>query len=263
MNRSNWRRVSRFRSRIRPVRFASATSKMSFARSTATVVASMSVSSWLRGVTHIRGNDAAKEPGGVHAITPGGWRTPSCQGGPLLIHGSLHPMRNGLPWRRAPVNRHWLFVAALLPLALASSTQAPRSDGAGPLRFAISFPAVRSATPIDGRVLLFVSDDGRTEPRNQTDQYRANTTRPIFGVDVDALAPGQDVVIDDRIVGWPLPSVRHLPPGEYWAQALVNRYETFRRSDGHTVKLPMDRGDGQKWASKPGNFFSQPVQMRP
>jgi hypothetical protein len=35
-----------------PPRLASATSKMSFARSTATVVASISVSSWLRGVTH-------------------------------------------------------------------------------------------------------------------------------------------------------------------------------------------------------------------
>jgi len=28
----------------------------------------MSASSWFRGVTHIRGHDAAKEPGGVHAI---------------------------------------------------------------------------------------------------------------------------------------------------------------------------------------------------
>src|SRR5262245_11987113 len=171
-------------------------------------------------------------------------------------------MRNGLPWRRVPVERRCLFVAALFPLALAASTQAPRSDGAGPLRFAISFPAARSAAPIDGRVLLFVSDDGRSEPRNQTDQYRANTTRPIFGVDVDRLAPGQDVVIDDSIVGWPLRNLRALPAGEYWVQALVNRYETFRRSDGHTVKLPMDRGEGQKWASKPGNLFSRPTKMR-
>ena len=48
-----------------------------------------------------------------------------------------------------------------------------------PFRFAVSFPAARSAQPLDGRILLFISDDGRTEPRTQTDQYRANSTRPI------------------------------------------------------------------------------------
>ena len=58
-------------------------------------------------------------------------------------------------------------------------------SGGGALRFAISFPAARSATPVDGRVLLFISDDGRSEPRMQSDQYRANSTRPIFGVDVE------------------------------------------------------------------------------
>ena len=53
-----------------PARFATATSKMSFARSPATVVASISASFWFRGWLHVlRGHDAAKEPGGVHAIT--------------------------------------------------------------------------------------------------------------------------------------------------------------------------------------------------
>jgi hypothetical protein len=60
---------SRFRSMMRPARFATATSKLSFARSTATVVVSISVFFWLRGATHDYGNDAAKEPGGVHVIT--------------------------------------------------------------------------------------------------------------------------------------------------------------------------------------------------
>src|SRR5215470_8391699 len=73
-----------------------------------------------------------------------------------------------------------------------------RATDSGPLRFAISFPAARSAQPIDGRVLLFISDDGRSEPRTQSDQYRANSTRPIFGVDVDGMKPGQDVIIDER-----------------------------------------------------------------
>src|SRR3954462_12977974 len=95
---------------------------------------------------------------------------------------------------------------------------ATRAQTAGPLRFAISFPAARSAQPLDGRMLLFVSDDGRTEPRTQTDQYRANTTRPIFGVDVDGLEPGKDVLIDEKVAGWPARSLKDIPPGDYWVQ---------------------------------------------
>ncbi len=164
--------------------------------------------------------------------------------------------------------RHWLhprrralIVVGVAPLALAGWAFVPRARAAEPLRFAISFPRARSAQPLDGRVLLFISDDGRTEPRTQTDQYRANSTRPIFGVDVDALAPEQDVVIDDKVVGWPARSVKDIPAGEYWVQAIINRYQTLRRSDGHTIKMPMDAGEGQHWASKPGNFFSKPVKM--
>jgi hypothetical protein len=132
---------------------------------------------------------------------------------------------------------------------------------AGGLRVAISFPAARSAQPVDGRVLFFVSDDGRTEPRSQSDQYRANSTRPIFGIDVDGLEPGRDVVIDDTTFGWPVRSLKDIPAGDYWVQALLNRYETFRRGDGHTIKMPMDQGEGQHWDRKPGNFYSRPVKL--
>ena len=137
----------------------------------------------------------------------------------------------------------------------------PHATAAGPLRFSISFPAARSAEPLDGRVLLFISDDGRTEPRFQTDQYRANTTRPIFGVDVDGLTPGAPVVIDERVAGWPARSLRDIPAGDYYVQAMINRYETFHRGDGKTVKMPMDQGEGQQWSRKPGNLYSAPVKM--
>jgi hypothetical protein len=146
--------------------------------------------------------------------------------------------------------------AAALSAAVISRAQTPP-----PLRFVISFPAARSAQPLDGRVLLFVSDDGKTEPRTQSDQYRANTTRPIFGVDVDSLRPGQDVVVDGAVRGWPARSIADIPAGDYWVQALINRYETFRRSDGYTVKMPMDHGEGQHWESKPGNLYSTPVKV--
>ncbi|MBZ5560528.1 MAG: hypothetical protein LAO77_25005 [Acidobacteriia bacterium] len=137
----------------------------------------------------------------------------------------------------------------------------PHATAAGPLRFSISFPAARSAEPLDGRVLLFISDDGRTEPRFQTDQYRANTTRPIFGVDVDGLTPGAPVVVDERVAGWPARSLKDVPAGDYYVQAMINRYETFHRGDGKTVKMPMDQGEGQQWSRKPGNLYSAPVKM--
>src|SRR6266511_6469530 len=128
--------------------------------------------------------------------------------------------------------------AFLVSLVLAGSgALAMHAQNRAPLRFAISFPASRSAEPLDGRVLLFISDDGRTEPKSQSDQYRANSTRPIFGVDVDGLKPGQDVVVDDQVWGWPAHSLKAIPPGDYWVQALINRYETFHRSDGHTIKM--------------------------
>src|SRR5213592_1296127 len=116
-------------------------------------------------------------------------------------------------------------------LAAAAAIAAVAADPT-PLRFAVSFPASRSAQPLDGRVLLFISDDGKTEPRTQTDQYRANSTRQIFGA----------VVVDDAVAGWPARSLKDIPAGDYWVQALINRYETFHRADGHTVKMPMDRG---------------------
>src|SRR5438874_9334485 len=109
-------------------------------------------------------------------------------------------------------------------LAAAAAIAAVAADPT-PLRFAVSFPASRSAQPLDGRVLLFISDDGRTEPRTQSDQYRANSTRPIFGVDVEGLRPGQEVIVDDTTFGWPARSLKAIPPGEYWVQALINRYE--------------------------------------
>src|SRR3979490_2589915 len=161
------------------------------------------------------------------------------------------------------MHRSRLVLGSAFAVMLAGGADIPvrAQTPAGPLRFAISFPAARSAQPLDGRVLLFISDDNKAEPRMQTDQYRANSTKPIFGVDVDGLEPGARVHVDDTVVGWPVRSLTSLPPGDYFVQALINRYETFHRADGHTIKMPMDQGEGQHWESKPGNVYSTPVKM--
>src|SRR5258708_6050950 len=155
-----------------------------------------------------------------------------------------------------------ILIASGLSLAMAcSAVLVTRAQSSGGLRFSISFPSERSSQPLDGRVLLFISDNDKTEPRFQSDQYRANSTRPVFGVDVDRLRRDKRVTIDETVVGWPARGVKEIPAGDYFVQALINRYETFARGDGHTVKMPMDQGEGQHWERKPGNFYSKPAKM--
>jgi hypothetical protein len=85
-------------------------------------------------------------------------------------------------------------------------------------------------------------------------------TQMIFGIDVEGLKPGQTATIDASAFGYPVPSLSAVKPGEYYVQALLHRYETFHRADGHVVKLPMDRGEGQHWNLAPGNLYSKPVK---
>ena len=127
------------------------------------------------------------------------------------------------------------------------------------VKFAVSFPAERSKTPLDGRMLLLLSTNDQAEPRFQISDGPA--TQLVFGVDVDGLAPGAEAVFDASVLGYPLRSLAELPAGEYRVQALLHRYETFRRSDGHVVKLPMDRGEGQRWNAAPGNLYSAPRKI--
>ncbi len=125
-----------------------------------------------------------------------------------------------------------------------------------PPRFSVSFPASRAATPQDGRVLLLLSADSTAEPRFQIAD--GLTTQLVFGIDVDGMKPGQAVTVDAKAWGYPLRSLKDVPPGRYRVQAMLNRYQTYRRSDGHTVKLPPDQGEGQQWNTKPGNLYSAP-----
>jgi len=90
----------------------------------------------------------------------------------------------------------------------------------------------------------------------------SDRTAQVFGVDVEGLKPGQDAVIDASVLGYPTASLNDIKAGEYWVQGLLHVYDTFTRGDGHTVKLPPDRGEGQQWAQAPGNLYSTPVKVR-
>ncbi|MBA3558432.1 MAG: hypothetical protein H0W30_07500 [Gemmatimonadaceae bacterium] len=150
----------------------------------------------------------------------------------------------------------WCFTTIAL-LALQSAANSQSADS--PLRFAVTFPGARGAASIDGRLLLLISSDTSAEPRFQISD--ATTTQLVFGIDVENWRAGEERIVDARAFGYPLRSLSELPKGSYRVQALINRYETFRRSDGHTVKLPPDRWEGQQWSRKPGNLYSKPREI--
>ena len=156
--------------------------------------------------------------------------------------------------------RTWLLSMLLLVCAgLAegcngSSAQSP--DG-----IVVRFSASLSQGALDGRLLLLLSKDGTTEPRFQVTVTSLSTAQ-VFGIDVEGLKPGDERTFDAGVLGYPLESLSDLPPGEYTVQVLLHKYETFRLATGHTVKLPMDRGEGQQWSSAPGNLYSAPQKMR-
>ncbi|MGC1462186.1 MAG: alpha/beta hydrolase-fold protein [Terracidiphilus sp.] len=121
--------------------------------------------------------------------------------------------------------------------------------------FSVSFPKDVSAQALDGRVLLVLSTDRSDEPRNQVDD--SPRTQMVFGVTVDGLRPGEATVVDAGAWGYPVRSLKDVPAGEYYVQAVLNKYTTFHRSDGKTVKLHADQGEGQHWNSSPGNLYSK------
>ena len=121
--------------------------------------------------------------------------------------------------------------------------------------FSVSFPKDVCAQALDGRLLLVLSTDPSDEPRNQVDD--TPRTQMVFGVTVDGLRPGQAAVVDASAWGYPVRSLKDVPPGEYFVQAVLNKYTTFHRSDGKTVKLHADQGEGQVWNRSPGNLYSK------
>lgn len=125
--------------------------------------------------------------------------------------------------------------------------------------FTVAFSDSLSRDAQDGRLLLLLATNDRSEPRFQFND--GLTTQLAFGIDVEGMLPGQALAIGPEAVGFPVKSLDELPEGDYYVQALLNRYETFNLKTGHTVKLPPDRGEGQQWNRKPGNFFSKPVKI--
>lgn len=155
--------------------------------------------------------------------------------------------------------RFYPFLLLAFALGLASCSTSPSHPAGGAPVFTITYPDSLGAGPFDGRLLLMLSLNPDKEPRFEI--VDGPGTQLVFGINVENWLPGETRTIDATAFGYPIESLADVPAGTYYAQALLHKYETFTRSDGHTVKLPMDRGEGQQWQLAPGNLLNKPVKI--
>tara|TARA_R110002050_G_scaffold279016_3_gene425364 strand:- start:383 stop:2122 length:1740 start_codon:yes stop_codon:yes gene_type:complete len=123
----------------------------------------------------------------------------------------------------------------------------------------ISFPDSISEESIDGRLILIFADNDESEPRFQVSE--GLDAQPVFGINVEDLKANTAATFNEGVFGFPYKSISQLTPGEYYVQAVLHVYETFNLSTGHTVKLPMDNGEGQHWNTSPDNLYSTPFKV--
>ncbi len=146
-------------------------------------------------------------------------------------------------------------------VAFAGCVQSP-PNRAG-VAFALTFPAAAHAQPITGRAYVIISRDSDPEPRLEAGSFVQ--TVPFFGADVSELKPGTAAIIGDTTLGYPIAHLPDLPAGDYYVQGLLNVYTQVRRSDGKTIWVHWDQGEGQQFNRSPGNLYSavQRVHLDP
>jgi len=128
-------------------------------------------------------------------------------------------------------------------------------------RFEVSFPSSLRKEPVTGRLIVIISHKESPEPRLTISPYGS----PILGVDVEQLPPGKAAVIDENALGYPFSSLKEIPEGDYYVQAVMNIYTECRRSDGHTIWVHLDESQGLPFNLSPGNLYSdvQKIYLAP
>ena len=111
----------------------------------------------------------------------------------------------------------------------------------------------------DGRLLVMISKDGSKEPRFQIND--TEDTGILVGKNVENWKSGNVEGFNSKTLAYPIENLGELDNGEYYIQALLHKYETFNLSNGKTVKLPMDQGEGQHWNTSPKNIYSKPIKI--
>src|SRR5688500_14285383 len=123
-------------------------------------------------------------------------------------------------------------------------------------RFEVTVSPSAHGRPLTGRLVVVVSKTETPEPR-----YTISPSgSAIFAIDLEQLPAGQPAVIDQRALGYPT-SLAELPPGTYYAQAVINVYEQVKRSDGHSIWVRMNDGSQEVFQLAPGNLYSDPQRV--
>lgn len=123
-------------------------------------------------------------------------------------------------------------------------------------------PRSAGAEPITGRLIVAILRGDGVEPRLAMGSSATAADSPaLLGIDVEGLeAGGAAAIVDAGAASFPI-ELSELPAGDYNVQALFIRYTQARRSDGHTLWVPIS----DRWVfamNLPGNFHSKPRKVR-
>ena len=144
-----------------------------------------------------------------------------------------------------------------LPLrALFGATKAA-NDG---IQVAVSFGPELSKTPLDGRLLVMLS----TDPRTNRGSRSAKTPGPSRSSASTSTALRRDRKPSSTPRRWVIRSrafARFRPANTEFRPCCISTRRSIAPI-GHVVKLPMDRGEGQQWNKAPGNLYSTPRRSR-
>lgn len=152
-----------------------------------------------------------------------------------------------MDFRRIPL----AFALWMLPVLAAPALAAE------PVRFEVSVPKSTLAEPVTGRLIVVVSTRETPEPRQSVTLHGP----AIFGVDVEELPAGRIATIEADTIGYPVPTLRELPAGEYFVQAVLTRYHRVKRSDGHELWVPTSPRR-MPFFMLPGNPYSKTQKVR-
>ncbi len=162
--------------------------------------------------------------------------------------------------------KHQRIVSLISLAALAASGAAgaqtpvilPGPSGKALVKFEIRVPSTVRSEPLTGRVFVIFTRDSTREPRTLVGRVGA----PLFGHDVEKLAPGAPATIDGTELGTPVFDMADIPAGDYWIQPFVNVYSEFKRADGHVLWMHDDQWEGQNWTRSPGNIYGKAQKVR-